>query len=431
MIRLVAHTLTVICARVSRRLYIGKIRAGAGEKDDGSQIIGIGNRSGAVAAEPHAGSIRVQTPSVSIDADTATHCPTAFRRPRETDARQENLVVGRFESATPVVGRKPDRPRSVGLGVCDGWIEDAHVIVFLAPSILDLIAEPEVNREIRQNLEVVLNEELRAFLPRCRGRLVVGAPSLHLSQQKVRITQPASRRVRTALGEDAGKSELPGLHVPPWSRIILIGQEFSTEMQNMLAADHGHHVGRLKAVLNIDCVRLRVQDIIASRPIDCDIRKDIGFRILKADLLRVPQPDTLRNEPITLPGVSKPKLINNVWTDRPYVRDLRIVAIDVAGLAIDGTARVGVEGWVVALGNREYHVILVADVVIDSAKLLYERIHIRLHVLVVVAEPGEVRVGVVGLEGGSHFVEAVRRNLVAGERRPDAPAQRGGIVDFW
>src|SRR4029077_16199180 len=130
-----------------------------------------------------------------------------------------------------------------------------------------------------------------------------------------------------------------------------------TKMQNMLAADHCHYIGRLKAVLDIDCVGLRVQDIIASGPIDCDIRKNIGFRILKADFLWVSEPDTLRNEPITLPRISKSEFINDVRTDGPHVRDLRIVAIDVAGLAVDRTACVGVEGRIVALRNRKYHVI--------------------------------------------------------------------------
>src|SRR5438105_4233870 len=193
------------------------------------------------------------------------------------------------------------------------------MVVLLAPSILNLIAETEVHSEIWQQLNVILNEKLRALLPRCRRRLVVGAPFLNLSQQEIRVAETGAGRTRTALGENAGERELPGLHVPPWSRVVLIREEFTTEMQDMLAADHGHHIGRLKAVLDIDCVGLRVQDVIASRPIDGDIRKYIGFRILKADFLWVSQPDTLRNEPVTLPGISESEFINVVGTNCPHV----------------------------------------------------------------------------------------------------------------
>ena len=66
----------------------------------------------------------------------------------------------------------------------------------LVPAGLDLVAEAQVNRQVRRDLEVILGKHLGLHLAHSIDRAVRRIPVIHLAKEKVRIAESASGKRR-------------------------------------------------------------------------------------------------------------------------------------------------------------------------------------------------------------------------------------------
>ena len=121
-------------------------------------------------------------------------------------------------------------------------------------------------------------------------------------------------------------------------------------MDDVFPANHRHHVGWVKNKFLVHRVRLRSQTI---ELIDIDGREGVGFGELQSQLLRESLVDRVRREEIQLVGEAHASFVDGIGTDGPDIGNLRIVAANVAMLAIDrANTLVQICGRVVAAGFR-------------------------------------------------------------------------------
>src|SRR5581483_6661646 len=179
-------------------------------------LIGFGQRAGGVRPESFgATGVRVDAPVVAVDAEAAPHNPVIPRRPGEAYAWQEDVVNRRLDGVAPIVRREPDGAGRVGHRVRDGGIEFTIAVGDLVPSALDLPAQAEVQREVGPNLEIVLNEELWAFLPLPHDGRVGRLPGIDVAEKEGGVTGAAASGEGRRLRKDAAELQAGGFHIAP------------------------------------------------------------------------------------------------------------------------------------------------------------------------------------------------------------------------
>ena len=75
------------------------------------------------------------------------------------------------------------------------------------PAALNLVAETQIDREIRQDLIIVLNKELRGFFPHSGNGEVGRTPGVNRSGQEIRIAESTLAVEWSALREHRSKGK--------------------------------------------------------------------------------------------------------------------------------------------------------------------------------------------------------------------------------
>ena len=88
----------------------------------------------------------------------------------------------------------------------------------------------------------------------------------------------------------------------------MIGQQLSTELEDMPAADQRHHIGCIEAIFNIDRVCIGTDPGGAGVAVELKARRQIGYRIVPAQILRVVLVQTRGFKPVALPRESNAEL---------------------------------------------------------------------------------------------------------------------------
>ena len=100
------------------------------------------------------------------------------------------------------------------------------------------------------------------------------------------------------------------IQVAPGGRVVLIDQEFTTEVQNVLPCNEGNYIRRVINMLFINGVGLRAQYGAAVATlvvtIDLDVREVIGFGKLPSELGWISQTKGVRFEEVQLVGIPQP-----------------------------------------------------------------------------------------------------------------------------
>src|ERR1700733_47156 len=144
-------------------------------------------------------------------------------------------------------------------------------------------AQPEVEGEVRSQLEVVLSKERRVLRAHVVFRLSGGIPCLHISQQEVGI---ANLDGGVAGGELAGKAYGRPIDGAPRCRVIFLHQQLTTKVQNILAFYPSERIRGSVGVLDEKCFRARSQIRRRTGSPYADRGKDIRGRELQSNLGR-------------------------------------------------------------------------------------------------------------------------------------------------
>ena len=168
--------------------------------------------------------------------------------------------------------------------------------------------------------------------------LVCRLPALHVAQQEIGQAGPGRIRRRSVLGGVVPREcELGSIDVAPGRRVAIAHQHFHTEMQDVPATDEGEYVGRIIEVLDVDGVRAGRQAVAAGATalVDVNRRENAGFRILQAQCAGSIELNGVRHKPVALLGICHAEFVHQRRTDCPGVGELHVVAVNVAGEAVN------------------------------------------------------------------------------------------------
>src|ERR1700679_3314139 len=225
---------------------------------------------------------------------------------------------------------------------------------------MSLPAQAQVDRQVRTEFPVVLDEQLRAFGPGAEFRLIAGVPAAQLSQQEVRIlyTVPVAGRTRDLAacgGVQATEAGGARIREVVQGRIVEADQELAAEMHNVASANQRDHVGWIVDELLVDegegTIGARTRHTVAGR----EAREKIRLGELVPEHGWITQASGLRQEEIHLVGKAQSRFVDEGRAVVPYIGDLRIVAANILVLAINGAELRSVaekESGVIALRHR-------------------------------------------------------------------------------
>ena len=261
----------------------------------------------------------------------------------------------------------------------------------LVPAMVDLPAQTKVNRQVRTKFEIVLNENLRALQARSVLRTDIRRPLIDVAKQEIRILETSSRNgtsrpvcARATHGR-IGRPLLRVLprilhiargFVAPGSGIVSIRQQFSAEVKNMFAADHGHDIGIVEEVFLVNRIGTWRQPRIGIGAGGLKSRKIIQLPKLPTQLSSISLAQRAIGEVVHLVRVADSELVHRGGADVPYVCDLGIIVVDVAVLATNRAVGNGTQSRVgiVPLGIRHCDAVLGGDIPIQPSEIpLYWR----------------------------------------------------------
>src|SRR5882757_4973000 len=107
------------------------------------------------------------------------------------------------------------------------------------PAHLNLVANTKVHRQIWSKFYVILNEHLRTLLASANKRLIGSSPALCVPQKEICPASPAPCGIQRRLGVLSGEIKVTCIDISPSGGIVFQHNEFTAEMQDMLAEDEG------------------------------------------------------------------------------------------------------------------------------------------------------------------------------------------------
>ncbi len=317
-----------------------QVGAAGGKVDNGVDAIEVEGIStvGRFSAQS---AVTVSTDAVVIDihAESAADGRRRFRRPGESQTRQDIIPYRRLQGSSAIgVGRsEPHGAERAGGGVEDGGVEALHVLMDFIPAMLDFVPHSQIQREVGHHLVVVLDKELRCFVAAAEFRRNTRSPVTCVPDQEVGIARSSCGVPCILLGVGIVAAEVHGrgIQVAPGGGVVDVHQEFTPEAQDMLAANHGENVGRSVRELLQDRIGPRGKTVVTE---DINSGKDVGFGELQSDFLRIVLVESgvfEKDEPC-VEAVSG--FIDGLGADVPDIRDLRRLVFNVNGLAGEGAA---------------------------------------------------------------------------------------------
>jgi hypothetical protein len=103
----------------------------------------------------------------------------------------------------------------------------------------------------------------------------------------------------------------------------------------MSAANHGHHVGGVKDMLFVNRVRGGLDPGVRIVRDKLDGWKIVSFGELPAELRGIALSECKIGVEVPLIGVAETRLVNELRINRPNIRNLRVIVVDVSALALD------------------------------------------------------------------------------------------------
>ena len=293
------------------------------------------------------------------------------------------------------------------------------------------IAQAQVQGEIRADLDVILNEQLRTLQPHI-GRLLIGrAPVFDIAQQEIR--EPRTGVLGAIVGGiSPGEAESARVNIPPRRGVTVAHEHLSPEMQDVLAMDQGHHVRRVIETLEINRIGTR-GELYTALTANVYNRENVRLRVLQTQGRRGIKPEGLRNEPVALLGITHAERIDQCRADFRGNCYLRVVTVDVAGIAVQRAGcAVDILSGVVFLADREGNAVFVREIIVDAPKIPEIRVRSGRHKVEVVGQSSRgtrIRQWVVGQNLRRHRVDPAAGDGVAGERGANPTGCRLRIVD--
>ena len=244
-------------------------------------------------------------------------------------------------------------------------IEPAQAIVDLSESGGRNVAQAQVQGEIRANLEVILNEELRALQSCIRRRFGWWRSSFgHRPAGNQQGRLPSLQRRHAILRSVVpGKVKLPAVMFPhgvvlPWPiststpkcRMWRPVGRASTRPR-----DHRGAQCRWRSCQELN----RWQQKPAPPMFICG--KTFAFAYCKPRVRCRVEPDGVRNKPVALLGVGHAEFVYQGRADRPGIGKLHVVTVNVPGKAVDRARKrsVLIDSGIVLLADRENHTVLI------------------------------------------------------------------------
>ena len=191
------------------------------------------------------------------------------------------------------------------------------------PAAANLVAEAEVDGQVGTQLVVILDEHLGALEPGTVLGRDAGVPVIGISEQEVRI-------VKTCAGIGAGDAcgierpvagigtvelEGSGIGVAPGGGVVLVDEELATEVQDMLAADHGDDVRGIEDVLLVDGIGAGVDPGVRVRADELNGGQAVGLGELPAELALDSPAESQVGVEVALVGVAEANLVDGVGGD--------------------------------------------------------------------------------------------------------------------
>ena len=212
------------------------------------------------------------------------------------------------------------------------------------PAMIDLIAKTEIHGERGADLVIVLDKHLRTLQACAVLRSNPRAPLVCIAQQEICVLHAGSGDRSSHTGTSVNcpllcvlsrELQRTRVGVAPSCGVVPVDQHFSAEVKDVLATNHGHYIGGIENVFLVNCVGTRIEPCVRIRAGEIDRREVVRLGKLPTQAGSITFAQREVGKEVALPCVAHSGFIDGSGADVPHIRNLRVVVVNIAGLASD------------------------------------------------------------------------------------------------